>query len=393
MYPNYIGGMFIHNQVKYIVKAGCEVKVVVPVPFAPKFLRGLKRWRAFTNIPKKDYIDMVSVYYPTYIRLPGIWFHNIACYSQYYGCKNVVRSIIDEFKPDILHAHAATVPGYLGLLIKNKYKLPLICSLRGSDINLYPLYGKYSMYLTKRLILEADQLLSVSKALKKAASAIEQPKKEIKVIYNGCDIDRFVFKEGNRTQIRNELGIAKGDKILIFIGSLSQAKGIFELIAAFTHLNSDKSNLHLLIIGSGMARIKIQNYVDSHNIANKVHIIGDRPYNEVPKYLSASDIFALPSYNEGLPNVVLEAMSCSLPVVATRVGGIPEAVENGKSGILVPMKDVDSLIKAIDYLIKNDSVAKEMGIKGRKIIENNFSWYRNAEEVIQIYHDTLYRKF
>lgn len=392
MYPPAMGGMFIHKQASHLIRAGCEVKVVVPVPYVPAILRGKNRWKGYASISERDTIDMVSVYYPRYLRLPGMWYHSISCYSQYWALHEVVRSLIDEFKPDIIHAHAATVPGYLGLMIKNKYNLPLVCSLRGCDINAYPFYDKFSMYLTKKLISGADQLVSVSNALKDAASTLSKPKRKIKVIYNGCDVDTFVFREEDRSRIRKELGILENDKMIAFVGNISRDKGIFELMTALTRLNSKRDYVHLLIIGSGPERRAIQDIVDLYNIGGKVHIMGERLHSEIPKYLSAADIFALPSYTEGLPNVVLEAMSCSLPVIATRVGGIPEVVEEGKSGILIERKNVDALSKAIERLIEDESLAKKMGIHGRKIVENKFSWYRNADEVIQIYDAIINKK-
>jgi len=150
--------------------------------------------------------------------------------------------------------------------------------------------------------------------------------------------------------------------------------------------------VHLLIIGNGPERRTIENIVDSSNMGKKVHIMGERLHEEIPKYLSTADIFALPSYTEGLPNVVLEAMSCSLPVVATRVGGIPEVVEEGISGILVDKKSLDALKQGMERLIRNESLAKEMGINGRKIVMKKFSWNRNAEEVIKTYDEIINNK-
>ena len=101
--------------------------------------------------------------------------------------------------------------------------------------------------------------------------------------------------------------------------------------------------------------------------------------------LNAADIFILPSHSEGLPNVVLEAMACGLPIIATRVGGIPEAVEDGKSGILVEKQDVASLTRAIKYMVENKDEARQMGILGRIIIESRFLWKDNAKQIIDIY--------
>ena len=245
------------------------------------------------------------------------------------------------------------------------------------------------MYFTKKVIAEADQLLSVSSTLKIATNCIANPKKEIRVIYNGCDLSFFKRNKENRLKIRNKFGISERGKILIFVGRITEYKGIFELMTAFIKLNLKYPDMHLFIVGEGSGHVVIENMIHFDNSNKNIHILGKLPYSEIPKFLSAADIFILPSYSEGLPNVVLEAMACGLPVIATKVGGIPEAVEDGKSGILVDKKDVESLTGAIEYLIKSENTAKEMGINGRRIVENKFSWQRNAEEVIKIYEETI----
>ena len=120
-----------------------------------------------------------------------------------------------------------------------------------------------------------------------------------------------------------------------------------------------------------------------------LHMTGRLEHLEIPRYLNAGDIFVLPSHSEGLPNAILEAMACSLPVIATRVGGIPEAVEDGKSGILTEKKDTNSLARAMEYLIENGVAAKEMGVYGRKIMESRFSWKKNAQKIIEIYREII----
>lgn len=388
MYPRSLGGTFIHEQARHIVSKGYEVQVVVPVVFSPKIINFIKkRWKIYSDIPKNDIIDAVRVYYPRYFRLPGWWFNNISCYTQYLGADKIISSIIKRFKPNVLHAHATTPPGYCGLLLKKKYHLPIVCSLRGSDINIYPQCGKLLRYQVAEVIKNADLLVSVSEALKIEAYNIATPPHGIRVVYNGCDLNTFSPNEATRTKIRNDFGILRNDKVLIYVGNLLEYKGIFELIAAFYKLLLDKPalNIFLFIVGDGPEHSTVNHIILSKGLKNKIHLIGNQPYNEVSKFLNAADIFILPSYSEGLPNAVLEAMACCLPVITTRVGGTSEAVEDGKSGILIPKKDVNSIIHAIKSLLNNAKLAKEMGNNGRKIIESKFSWNKNAEEMINIY--------
>jgi glycosyltransferase involved in cell wall biosynthesis len=160
-------------------------------------------------------------------------------------------------------------------------------------------------------------------------------------------------------------------------------------MTAFIYLSKQYPNLHLLIIGNGPEYQYIKEQALKNGLQDKIHLAGVQPHNKIPDFLSAGDIFVLPSYNEGLPNAVLEAMACSRPVVATKVGGIPEAVRNGETGFLINEKDVGSLVNAINKLLSNEKLCTEMGLSGRKVIEQKFSWEYNAKEHIKIYEKLI----
>lgn len=394
LYPNITHpnlGIFVHNQFKHIVKEDCEVRIVSPVPYVPRILWFRSKWKDYGQIPEKDEIDGIPVNYPRYINLPGVWFHSLSAYSIYAGIKASVTSIMKEFKPDIIHAHMATADGYVGLILRKKYNVPLACTLRGCDINTYPSYNKLTLYQTKRLLSEADQLISVSNKLKKVAMSIEKSKRNIEVVYNGCDFHSFMHNDEDSVKIRKICNISINDIIIIFVGRLEKEKGILELFQAFRTLGSNNDKLHLVLVGD-CVESDVKNEISKLNDLNSnVHLTGIQPHKIVFKWLKSADLFVLPSHREGLPNAVIEAMSCGLPVVATNVGGIPEIVEDGKTGILVNPKDAESLTKAIDFIINNDDVATEMGMAGRKKIEKEFSWQKSAREICRIYNKVLSR--
>ena len=371
------------------MELGCDVRVIAPAAYYPRIMMNGNKWSMYARIPERDIIDDVPAFYPRYFRIPGKWFHPLSCVTQYLGLNKVARSIIRDFRPDVIHAHAITAAGFLGLLLKNKFGLPLVCSMRGSDINTYPHYGKLSMHLTKKVIAEADRLVSVSAALKDSASALAKAKNDVPVVYNGCDLNMFVNRAGDRRAIREKFGISESDKVLIFVGSITEGKGIFELTDAFTRLNFEKPGLRMFIIGAGPQMSALNDMVVSRRLHNRIHLTGRLDHNEIPGFLSASDVLVLPSHAEGLPNVVLEAMACGLPVVATRVGGLPEAVEEGRSGFLINKHDVKSLAEAIGYLIADEHLLREMGLRGRKIVGTKFSWKQNAEKMIGIYSEAI----
>lgn len=392
MYPNNINpnyGTFIHNQVKRLASTGCDTRVISPVPYAPKLLWFNHKWRNFGEIPQFDIIDEVPVYYPRYITPPGQWFHGISGYSIYKCIKNKVDSIFEEFTPNIIHTHTATPDGYAGLLLKRRYKIPFICSLRGSDINYYPFRDKLTMALTKTVLSKADQIVSVSHALRKTAEAIEKPLRPIRVLHNGCDFMNFSFKEDDRLKTRKDIGVLNNEKVIIFVGALMKDKGVYELINAFRKIISKYPAVHLILLGSGPEDKIIKRVILENRSDKKIHLIGRRPHDEVVKWLKSSDLFVLPTYNEGLPNALLEAMACGLPVIASNVGGIPEVVTDGENGILIDAKNIDALYQAIDYMLPNDNISKSMGNKGKELIENKFTWENNAKNMTDIYESLI----
>ncbi len=388
MYPNKIKpnyGNFIHNQVKHLTTLGCDIRVICPVPYAPSFLKVKAKWRYYGEIPSFDVIDNIPIYYPRYITPPGHWFHGLAGYSMYKCIKNKVDSILHDFTPHIIHTHTATPDGYTGLLLKKRYKIPMVCSLRGSDINLYPFRDKLTMFITKKVLSNADQIISVSHALEKTAEEIVMPLKQIRVLHNGCDFINNSFKEDDRVKIRKNIGISDNESVIIFVGALMRDKGVYELINAFTKISAKHPAVQLIILGEGPENNSLNKIISNNRLNNKIHLIGSHPHDEVYLWLKASDLFVLPTYNEGLPNALLEAMACGLPVIASKVGGIPEVVKDGENGILIAAKNAGALYQALDQMLLNVNLSKGMGKKGKELIENEFTWESNAKKMTDLY--------
>jgi len=392
MYPrntHSVLGIFVQRQMRYLLREGCQVSVISPVPYAPPIFWNNPKWKGYRQSPLSDSIEGIPVFYPRYLRGPGKWFHGISSYTIYQGVLEVVDSLVKKFRPHVLHAYTATPDGYTGLLLRKRYHLPVICTLLGSDINTYPSYRPLSLWLTENVISEADRLVAVSGALKSAAEAIARPKREIQVVYMGCDLGVFAYDERARSYIREQLKIASKDRVLLFLGSTLRTKGIFELLEAFTQLVTRYPDLHLIFVGGGSDRLALAERVSETRLNRRVHLVGSPPHDSIPGWLSAADVFVLPSYSEGLPLTVLEAMACARPVVATRVGGIPEAVEDARSGILVDQRDVEALLKAIALLLDDEGKRESMGALGRRIVESKFTWEKNAEKTIKIYQAVL----
>jgi teichuronic acid biosynthesis glycosyltransferase TuaC len=394
MYPrrfNRMSGGFIHEQVRHSGGSGCRGLVFCSVPYAPRCLWLNPKWKEYGEQPLCSLIDGIPVYYLRYLNLPGAWFHSLSAYAISASLARA-DSLIRDFKPHLIHAHAATPSGYSALHLKKRYDLPVVCSLRGSDINIYPRRDRTTLVMTKKVISEADRVTSVSGALKKAAMELASPREEIEILYNGCDHETFSYSRDAGMAVRRRLGIPEYARVLIFVGHLTRSKGIFELADCHANLLSAFPDLHLIVVGDGPERETFAGLASSRGMDNVVHLVGRQQPEEIPQFLSAADLFIFPSHYEGLPNALLEAMACSLPVVATRTGGIPEAVQDGENGLLADRMDTASLTSAVRVLIEDSAIAARMGRNGRAIIEKKFSWKKNAESLAGIYRSLCEKK-
>jgi len=394
MYPskaNSMGGIFVHNQARYLITSGCDIKVISPVPFTPFFLANNKRRKEYRSINNNDIIDGVPIIYPRYLRPPGRIFHAPSVFTMYINIISSGYRTIKEFKPQLIHAHSATPDGYVGLLLGRTFNIPVVVTLHGSDINLYPFQDRFTYLMTKQVLTKGSKIIAVSKAIKEVAQNKVAPGAQIEVVYNGVDIHKFVFSQEKRLLIRRKLGICSQDIILIFVGNIIRQKGVFEIKFAFSDLAKRYKNIHLIVVGDGPELNHLISKAKELQSFKRMHFVGRQMHKIIPDWMSAGDIFIFPSWSEGHPSVILEAMSCSLPVVATKVGGIAETVVNGKSGILIDKGDECALVNAIDELIKNDEKRITMGHVGRQLVEQLFSWEKNVERTLEIYRQIKFK--
>ena len=394
MYPsifNETSGIFVYEQLKALLKVGrVDIQVLSPVPLSPFPITQIsEKWNLYSKVPRESIRDGIKVWHPRYIRLPGSKFHGPSGFTMHKSIESLFKHLRKSYNPDIIHAFAATPDGYAGLMLARKYRIPFVCSLMGSDINVYPSYRPLSYTMTRKVLLESDRVIAVSNALKDKAETIVLAKQEIRVIYMGVDTENFVKNNVNRNEIRTNLDISPNEIVLLFVGGLLISKGVFELIESFAKLYKSFNNSRLILVGEGPAKNKLLERIRALGIQDFVYFVGRKPHDEIPEWLNACDIFVLPSYSEGLPNALVEAMACKCPVVATRVGGIPEVLKNKENGLLIKPQNVGDLTESLIYLISHREEAIEMGERAWKTVLENYTWDKNAEKTIKIYREVL----
>jgi len=288
-------------------------------------------------------------------------------------------------KPKILHSflfHA----NFLGRITGKICRVPIIIS----SIHSMNFGGKLREKLLRYTDNLCDLTIAVSQMVAKTMTEKRVvPKQKLKVIYNGIELEDFdLDKNIIREEIRKELGIRSNQNILISVGRLAKEKGYSYMIKTIQILKKKYPDLIWIVLGDGEDRRKLEREVKTSNLQKNVFFLGNR--NNVAEYLIASNVFLMPSLEEGLPLALLEAMVCGLPIVATNVGGIPEVITDGANGFLVEPKNSLALAKKIEYLLNLEQERrKKIGLEGRKVVEEKFSLEKMERDYKNLYQQFL----
>jgi glycosyltransferase involved in cell wall biosynthesis len=234
--------------------------------------------------------------------------------------------------------------------------------------------------LWRRLCETLDQVdlpAGVSQSICRRLTETGKCRREPLCVYLGRDTTQFLPAE-NKNRVREQLGWAEESTVAIYVGGLVETKGIEELVFAAQPLLAKYPRFRLVCVGAGPARDRLAALQGRAVREGAVVLPGRVAPDEVPRFLQAADFFVLPSHSEGMPQAVLEAMDCGLPVVATRVGGVPEAVLDGQTGLLVEAKNVDQLRQAMERMITDQAFRSAAGQKGLARAREVFDSERNA---------------
>jgi len=260
-------------------------------------------------------------------------------------------------------------------------RIPFLLTLQEGDAPEYIEKGRGGLInLSWRLLLKkADFVQVISNYLADMARNYGY-KGEIEVVPNGVDLEKSQIPK-LKTQInfksqisnlRKELKIEENEQIIITVSRLVRKNGIGDLIDAVSQLSI--INYQLLIIGSGPLEKQLKLQVEKLNLGKKIFFLGDVPNKEIFEYLAISDIFCRPSLSEGLGTAFLEAMAAGVPVVATPVGGIPDFLENGETGLFCEIKNPQSIAEKIKILLENDELREKIIKNARELVEEKYNW-------------------
>ncbi|MFC1865766.1 glycosyltransferase family 4 protein [Chloroflexota bacterium] len=352
--PNKVGGseLAVYNYAKILNQRGHEVHVI-------------------TQLDDKGL--------PGYEIMEGFHVHRIRRYRlrilNYLLYFMQVYRKVRELAPDVVHEQG--ISG-LGFFVKRFLHLPYVIYPQGTEF--YLASRLYRRFIIRPAFNNATARIALTQEM--ASKMNRLCPKEVNIIPNG--VDRAKFEACSKNDARRRLGITEGERIILCVANLWEVKGHEYLIKAMVEVVHGHPEACMFIAGDGPLRDKIQDMVQVEGLGEKVVFSGFVPHDKIPEYMAAADIFVLPSLSEGMPLVLLEAMAAGLPIVATKVGGVPEIIKDGENGFLVEPSNSSELAKKIIFLLQNDDIRRLFSDNNTRNVKD-YNWERVATTLEKVY--------
>jgi glycosyltransferase involved in cell wall biosynthesis len=295
--------------------------------------------------------------------------------------------MFEQFRPDLIQTHASK--SHFLMRASGLWKrTPWIAFHHGytnTDFRspIYNSMDRWSLQVPNRIV-------TVSLATKEQLLRREVPGQRIAVVPNAVRTRHPLRAEASLRQRKTELGVSPDEKLILCIGRLSKEKAQIDMVGAVAQLTKTRPNLalRLMILGDGSERERITQAIEAAGLEKHVTLAGH--LKDLTPYYEAADVVAIPSLSEGSPNVLLEAMASGVPVVATRVGGIPEIVAHEETALLIPAQDAAAMAAGLDRLLSETVAASAMAGRAFEKVEKEYSPESRASSLVNIYAD-VYR--
>ena len=314
----------------------------------------------------------------------------VACLDRRPGidlrCMFRLARLLRQYEVDLIHAHQYTPFFYAACARAWRRGPPILFTEHG---RWYPDYPRRRRIVFNRLMLRSrDRVSAVGQAVREALVQNEGlPRHRIQVIYNGVDVERFTPRPERRAPVRQSLGLCETDFVIVQVARLDYLKDHVTAIRTMGRLVRQVPTAKLLLVGDGPKREVIETEIQAQHVEAAVRLLGTR--EDVPELLWAADVCLLSSLSEGIPVTLIEAMAAQLPVVATRVGGVPEVVQDGQTGLLVSAGDDVGLADCLVRLANQPELRRQFGLAGRRLAEQIFSQPLMHQQYADCFHEML----
>lgn len=366
-------GIFVETRIRKLCESfPVDIRVVAPVPWFPVRWPIAGRYATYATTPRQEEHHGINVRHPRYLSIPrvGMTMQPVVLAS---AALRATRELLSGgWSCDVIDAHYLYPDGVAAAALARKLERPFVVTARGSDVNLIA-----QMPGPRRRILKAmegaGRIIAVSEALKAELVRLGIPGSKVEVLRNG--VDARLFEPGSREETRKRLGMGRAPLILT-VGNLVEEKGL-DLVLRSARLVDDA---RLVIVGEGPERARLAALADELGTRHRVQFIGNLPQSSLASMYAAADVLALGSTREGWPNVLLEAIACGTPVVATAVGGVREIVSADIAGEVVSERNELEFASALKRVLARP--AERAAVRSHALA---FSW----EPIVRRYHEIL----
>lgn len=374
-------GIFVENRLRRLLASGEVASLVVaPVPWFPFDDRRFGRYATFAGMPREERRHGITVLHPRYALIPKIGMSSapVLMYRSLRRC--LERVLRDRFRFDVIDAHYFYPDGVAGVMLGRHLGKPVVITARGTDLNLISDYRLPRRWI-RWAAAGAAGIVAVSEALRARLIALGIEASRIRVLRNGVDLE--LFAPGDRQAARRALGLKADGIVVLSVGQLIPPKGFDLVIRAIARLRE----VTLAIVGEGPEAAALKRLAERMGSGCRVHFLGVMPQERLAAVYGAADVLVLASAREGYPNVLLEALACGTPVVATAVGGAPEVVRNSVAGRLVGERSPEALAGAIRDLLA-DPPARAV----TRAYAERFAWGPTTAGQLRLFKSVLDRR-
>ncbi len=382
-YPNSVIpflGLWVEGLAQPISRL-CEARVVSPVPYCPPLPTAISYAR-YRRIPMREQRQGIPVHHPRFVTGPGYSLHNIEASTYYWSIYRSVDHLRREFPFDLIHAHFTYPDGVVAARLGQKYGVPVVITEHAPWL---PWLETNSH--VRRQALWASRIcafhLPVSRYVQDTIEHFAGPSSQLRVVPVG--VDGSVFRPLPPDQPYNP-------KQILYVGFMRQVKGVDVLLKAMRQLVNRVPDTQLVLVGGGFyssyqrEEARLQRLTGELGLEAHVKFVGMKSSAEVARLMRESALLVLPSRAESFGAVLVEALACGTPVVATRCGG-PEDIVNEQVGVLVPKEDDWALASAMEYVLAHREQYAPAALRSYALA--NFAWERIAERTVHLYHEAL----
>ncbi len=336
-------GVFVENRLRaYLQKYDADVRVVAPVPWFPFSQRVFGAYSKFARAPEEEVREGVTVYHPRYALAPKVGMKDAPDALARCFRRTLAELRAEGWAPDLIDAHYLYPDGVAAAAVAREFEIPFALTARGTDVNLIPTYEEPRERILDAIV-KADAVITVADALKTELVELGALEGKITTLRNGVDLN--TFRPLRRGRIREAMEVS--GPVIASVGHLIERKGHNLVIDALAHI----PDATLLIVGDGEEKRALKRQAKQADLSDRVRFFGAVPHEDMIGIYNAADVLVLASSREGWPNVLLEAMACGTPCVASDVWGNGEVISSSEAGRLARDRSAEAIAEATNSLL------------------------------------------